>query len=90
MLRLLSTQRRLGPLDESVVVSELRTADAVPVSCVDSAVPRIDRWVQVAGLVEKYESFADLRRSISVAEVGSQLAASSSKRIAAKQWPEIA
>ena len=39
----------------------------------ENQVPRLDRRLQVAGLVERYDSFKDMARAVSVAEVGSQL-----------------
>jgi len=56
------------------------THDAdVLVSCVSAdlagKVPRLDRWLQAAGMVERCDSFADLVRSSSLGEVGSQLPA---------------
>ena len=43
-------------------------------------VPRLDRWIQAAGLVERCDSLADLSRSSGVAEVGKQLPAGGVQR----------
>ena len=43
-------------------------------------VPRLDRWIQAAGIVERCDSLADLSRSSSVAEVGKQLPAGGVQR----------
>ena len=36
-------------------------------------VPRLDRWLHAASLIERYDSFEDLQRSVATAAVGSML-----------------
>lgn len=47
--------------------------EAVQVSCIVDAVPRLDRWLHAASLVEKCDSFADLKRAVEIGAVGSAL-----------------
>ena len=60
------------------------TDDAALVSAANTdlvgKVPRLDRWLQAAGIVERCDSFADLSRSSCVAEVGKQLSAGGVQR----------
>lgn len=60
---------------------EQEKADAAPIISeplalsggVAEGVPRLDRWLQAASVLERYDSFADLGRSVSTASVGSML-----------------
>ena len=66
-------------LGKNMAASPSHDADAL-VSSVSSAdllgkVPRLDRWIQAAGMVERGDSLCDLVRSSSLAAVASQLPA---------------
>lgn len=43
------------------------------------AVPRLDRWVHAASVIERFDSFSDFKRSISAGELGSVMQSGASK-----------
>ena len=56
--------------DSSEAVTQPET---MGVHGIGTQIPRLDRWVQAASVVERSDSFADFKRSILTGEVGSQL-----------------